>query len=122
MLLRRKRGRSGTRSVAIGVSDRDRVWAISVDDADPLVIGGIDDAVSRLVVDAANTLELPSWALRMGFVWNAGNRPMQSRTIPPNEFREIHSGETAKTGDSLHLMGVACQKLEEARGLPAQPD
>ena len=41
---------------------------------------------------------------------------MQSRTIPFGEFREIHSGETSKTGDSLHLMAVACKKLEEESG------
>lgn len=117
MRLRRKRRKRGARSIVIGVSDRERVWAISVDGAEPLVIGGIDDSASRLICNAANTLDLSDRALRWGFIWDAGDRPIQSRTIPPDEFREIHSDETAKTGDSLHLMAVACQKLEEP-GLP----
>ena len=121
MRLRRRRRKRGARSIVIGVSDRERVWAISVDGADPLVIGGIDISASRLITYAANTLELSDRALRWGFVWNAGDQPIQSYTIPPDEFREIHSGETAKTGDSLHLMAVACQKLEEASCPPAQP-
>ena len=68
MRLRRKRKQRGPRSVAIGVSDRESVWAISVDGADPLVIGGIDDETARLVVNAGNTLELSDRALRWGFV------------------------------------------------------
>ena len=113
MRLRRKRKPRGTRSIVIGVSDRERVWAISVNGADPLVIGSIDEATTRLIVDAGNTLELPDRALRWGFVWNAGDRPIQSRTIPFDDFRELHSGDTAKFADSTHLMTVALQTLEQ---------
>ncbi|MYB10184.1 MAG: hypothetical protein F4Y28_09435 [Acidimicrobiia bacterium] len=95
------------------MSDRERVWAISVDGAEPLVIGGVDSSPARLLADAMNTMELSDRALRRGFVWNAGARPVQSRTIPVDDFRQIHSGDTAKPGDSGHLMAVACQKLEQ---------
>lgn len=113
MRLSRKRKQRGPRSIVIGVSDRERVWAISVDGAEPLVIGSVDSSPARLVADAMNTMELPDRALRWGLVWNAGHRPVQSHTIPFDEFREIHSGDTAKPGDSGHLMAVACQKLEQ---------
>lgn len=116
MRLRRKRKQRGTRSIAIGVSDRERVWAISVDGTDPLVIGSVDSTAARLIVDAGSTLELPDRALRWGFVWNAGDRPIQSRTIPFDEFREIHSGDTSQTGDTMHLMAIACKELEQEAG------
>ena len=98
------------RHVAIGVCDEQRVWAISVDGADPLVIGTTDDPVGLLVCAAANTLELPTWKLRAGIVWGLGPRPRQSHTIPLDGFEQIVSGETSKPGDSLHLMALAHQQ------------
>lgn len=118
--LRRRRARP-LRHAAFGVSDSQRVWAVSVNGADPLVIGGIDDSAARLVCNAANTLELSDRALRWGFVWDLGDRPIQSRTIPPAEFREVHSGETAHPGDSAHLMAVACKQLAEEGESPRTP-
>ena len=114
MPLRLRRRARRARHVAIGVDGPERVWAISVDGADPLVIGGTDDTVAALVCAAANTLELSDRKLRAGLVWGAGPYLRQSYTLPPGEFREVISGETSKTGDSLHLMALARREREQA--------
>ena len=107
MPLKRRRK---TRHIAIGVCDEQRVWAVSVDGAEPLVIGTVDDPIAVLVCAAGNTLELSDRRLRAGKVWGLGPRPRQSYTIPSDRFKQIVSGETSEVGDSLHLMALAHKK------------